>query len=208
MRRFFVFFLFLSFLTISSAETLEEKVNILEKKVKQLEEKVRKLESMLGKKTVKENVESVPVLKKESPVIKVKSPDDIVDFKVLKKRFEKASLKESLWKRNDQIVLTVKIKNKLNRKLSAIQGKVVILDKNGNLLMETSINVNKAFNFFKGMTIKPGETLKYHVYFKYDNKNPKHRFVKDASLNDLVIRFYPTEIDFSDGTKKQIEYVR
>ena len=211
MKRFFILFLSIGFLSFSFAENLEDKVRLLEKKVKKLEERINKLEKSIYKENVapkKESVESIPLIKQESPVIKVASPDEIVDFKVLKKKFEKASLKESLWKRNDQIVLKVQIKNKLNKELSAIIGKVVILDKKGNPLMETRLNVNKALNFFSGMTIKPGEVLKYKVYFEYNNKNPKHRFVKEASLDNLVIKFYPTEIDFADGTKKQVEYVR
>lgn len=211
MRKIVIFFSLLIFFSVSFAETLEERVKLLENKVRQLEKRIEKLEKSINSETPVEkekNVENIPIPQQESPVIKVKSPEEIVDFKVLKKRFEKASLKESLWNRYDQIILTAQIKNKLNKELSAIIGKVVILDKNGNPLMETRLNVNKALNFFSGMTIKPGETLKYKVYFKYDSKNPKHRFVKDASLDDLVIKFYPTEIDFADGTKKQVEYVR
>ncbi len=211
MKKFFIFLLSIGFISFSFAENLEDKVKLLEEKIKKLEERINKLEKSVYKENVNqknERVGSVPLTKQESPVIKVASPDEIVDFKVLKKKFEKASLKESLWKRYDQIVLTAVIKNKLNKKLSAIIGKVVIFDKKGNPLMETRLNVNKALNFFSGMTIKPGEVLKYKVYFEYNNKNPKHRFVKETSLDDLIIKFYPTEIDFADGTKKQVEYVR
>ncbi len=204
MRTILVFFLLFSFSFKSFAGSLEERVKRLEEKVKVLEERLNRLE---GKKT-SENLkqEGLFLQKEETPYIVVSSPEDIVDFKVLKKRFEKTSIKESLWKRYDQIILKVKVKSKLKKEISAIKGKVVILDKKGNILMEGKVNINKALNFLRGTTIKPGETLRYTIYLTYNGKNPKHRFVRDASLDELDIKLYPTEIDFPDGTVKYVKY--
>ncbi len=194
MKRVFLSVL-LSIVSVSFASTLEERVKKLEEKVKILEERLNKLE---GKKppSVKEIKET------KSHSVEIKNP---VSYRVIKKKFEKASLKESLWKKTDQIILKMVFKNNLPEPVSAIKGKVVIFDKKGRKLMETDVNINKALNFFRGTDIKPGEELKYDVFFEYDNKNPNHRYVKNASLKELSIKFIPTLIEFPDGRVKYFE---
>jgi hypothetical protein len=204
MIRIFLFFLLLVFPLSVLGETLEERVHKLEEKVKKLEERLNALEGKEN--SLKRQVIKKPIPKIETPVLKISNPNEIFSYSVLKKKFEKASIKESLWKRNDQIILKMKFTNKLDRPLYAVKGKVAIFDKNGKKLMETNININKALNFFRGTKIKPGETLKYEVSFTYDRKNPDHRFVKDTPLEDLTVKFFPTEIHFGDGSVKYIDY--
>ncbi len=48
----------------------------------------------------------------------------------------------------------MEFKSNLDKPVSSIVGKVVIYDKKENPLMETKVNINKAFNFFKGTDIK------------------------------------------------------
>jgi len=196
-----LFILPLLFFTSGYTQSLEERVEILEKKVKLLEEKIKVLE---GKKEFK-NVETIS---EDKTFLETKKPYEIVWYRVLKKYFEKASLKESLWKRDDQIILKMEFKSNLNKPVSAITGKIVIYDKKEKPLMEKKVNINKAFNFFKGTDIKPGEKVRYTVYFTYDNKNPKHRFVKEKPLSELIVKFYPEEVHFSDGTIKYVRYKR
>ncbi len=207
MKKGLIFLLILSFSSVSFSETLEERVKKLEDKVNQLEKRLNALEKKNNQKgESKKTVHKKVFPKIDNPVIDIKNPQQIMAYKVLKKKFEKASIKESLWKRNDQIILKMEFTNKLNKPLYAVKGKVVIFDKQGKELMETGININKALNFFRGTKIKPGEKLRYEVSFVYDKKNPDHRFVKDSPLSDLVVKFFPTEIHFADGTVKYIKY--
>ncbi|NPA53296.1 MAG: hypothetical protein GXO21_01360 [Aquificae bacterium] len=212
MKYLFNFFLLFLFFNFSKAETLEEKVKRLEEKINQLEKRIQSLEQ---KNTSQQSLseqkgfsfsQRKPPLKIENPVVQIQKPEEIISYKVLKKKFEKASIKESLWKRNDQIILKMEFVNKLKKPLYAVKGKVVIFNKEGKKLMETDININKALNFFRGTKIKPNERLKYEVSFVYDKKNPDHKFVKEASLSELIVKFFPREIHFADGTVKYVKY--
>jgi len=186
-----VIVLFLLFFSIVNAQTLEERVQQLERKVKQLEERLNRLE---GKTISSENI-TVPEKNQE-----------LIGYKVLSKKFKPMRLKESFWQKADQILLKMVFKNNTGKELENIKGRVIIYDKNGNKLMEKVINVNKALNFFKGMTIKPEEEVKKTVEIDYDRKNEKHRKVKELPLKELVVKFYPSVIKFADGTEKYIKY--
>ena len=187
---------FLVLFSFSYGATLEERIEALEKKVKQLEEEIKQLkgETVEKKKTVQKTVKIV-----------TNNPEKLVLYRPLKKWFKKLSIKESLWNKSDKIIIKMQFKNNTGKEVDYIKGKVVVYDKAGNPLMETKINLNKGLNFFKGTTIKPEEELTTDVEFEYSGKNPKHRFVKDTPLKDLKVRFFPTEIHYSDGTTEFIK---
>ncbi len=197
MRLLLICLLTAIFFSTSYGQTLEERINILEEKVKQLEERLNSIE---GKEKKTE------VISPSEDIITADENQKIITYKVLSKKFNPMKLKESLWQRSDQIILKMVFKNNTNKEISNIKGKVVIYDKNGNKLMEKTVNINKALNFFKGMEIKPDEEIKMNVEFDYDNKNEKHKKVKELSINQLVVKFYPTKIEFSDGTTKYVRY--
>jgi hypothetical protein len=195
------FILFLVIFSIPAfSQTLEERINRLEEKVKQLEERLNRLE---GKAEKKESVSS-----DLSEIILLNENQNLISYRVLSKRFNPMKLKESLWQRSDQIILKMAFKNNTGRKIKNISGKVVVYDKNGNKLMEKNININKALNFFKGMEIKPEEEVKMSIEFEYDKHREEHRKVKELPLKELVVKFYPRKIEFSDGTIKYIKYKR
>ncbi len=193
-------FLFLTIFFVVSvpAQTLEERVKQLEEKVRQLEERLNRLEGRTEPSNVEPSV--------EDDVITVGKNQNLVEYRVLSKKFKPVRLKESLWQRSDLIILKMVFKNNTGKEVENISGKVMIFDKEGHLLMERKINVNKALNFLRGMTIKPGEEVKMSVEFEYDPNNENHRKVKELPLNQLVIKFYPSVIKFTDGTEKYIRY--
>ena len=197
MRVILIVFLTAFLFGISYGQTIEERINRLEQKVKQLEERLNKIE---GKQ------KETGVISSSEDVIIADKNQKIITYRVLSKKFNPMKLKESLWQRSDQIVFKMIFKNNTSKGINNIRGKVVIYDKKGNKLMEKKVNVNKALNFFKGMTIKPGEEVKMSVEFDYDNKNEKHRKVKELPLDQLVIKFFPKKIDFADGTTKYVRY--
>ncbi|WP_457638992.1 hypothetical protein [Persephonella sp.] len=181
-------------------ETLEERVKKLEEKVKILEKKVKELE---GKKSTPETVNPSDNI---NDIIVLKPDQQIIQYKVLSKKFKPVRLKESLWQRSDLIILKMVFKNNTGKELKNISGKVVIYDKEGQELMEKRININKALNFFKGMIIAPHEEVKMSVELEYDEKNEKHKKVRNSPLDELVVKFFPTKIEFADGTVKYIKY--
>lgn len=189
------FFLF----SISFGQTVEERIKILEQKVRQLEERLNKIEK---------NQKETGVVSSSEDVIIANANQKIISYRVLSKKFSPVKLKESLWQRSDQIVLKMIFKNNTKKEINNVRGKVVIYDKDGNELMEKTINVNKALNFFKGTTIHPGEEVKMSIEIDYDSKNEKHKKVKQLSLNELVVKFFPLKIDFADGTTKYVRYSR
>ncbi len=176
--------------------TLEEKVQQLEKRIQQLEKRIEALE---GKKQI-----SMPSSQITDVIVADKN-QKLVTYRVLSKKFNPLKLKESLWQRSDQIVFKMVFKNSTQKELSNISGKVMVFV-DGEKAMEKKINVNKALNFFKGMTIKPGEEVKMSVEIDYDPANPLHRKVKELPLDKLTVKFYPLKIDFADGTVKYIKY--
>ncbi|WP_297456789.1 DUF3157 family protein [Persephonella sp.] len=201
MRKALIILSSISIFSFSFAQSLEERVQQLEKKVRELEQRLNKLENKQEKTGIISTSEITDVI--------VASPEQkLISYKVLSKKFKPAALKESLWDRNDKIILKMEFKNNLNKEINNINGKVIIYDKNGKELMSTKVNVNKALNFFSGTTIKPGETVKMNVEFVYDKNKSEDRKVKEASLNDLVVKFYPLKIEFADGTTKYIKYKR
>ncbi|SNZ03038.1 hypothetical protein SAMN06265182_0275 [Persephonella hydrogeniphila] len=197
--RFFILILSLVVLTPAFAQTLEERINRLEEKVKQLEERLNRIEGKTQKKEISSDL---------SDVILLDENQNLISYKVLSKKFKPMNLKETLWQRSDQIILKMVFKNNTGKEVKNITGKVVIYDKSGNKLMEKKININKALNFFKGMEIKPEEEVKMSVEFDYDKHKEEHRKVKELPLDQLVIKFYPLKIEFSDGTTKYIKYKR
>ena len=182
--------IFLLLFNFSFASDLEDRVKKLEEKVKQLEERLNKLEknnTNLGNNT--------------SNTTKTVKPPNPVDFVVISKRFKEAELGESLWNRDDKIELKVQFTSKLKKNVSKILGKMYLIDKKtGKVLMETSVNINKAFNIFRGTEIRPGEKLTYRVDFIYDKRNPDHRLAKELPLDQLEVKFKPIEVVYSDGT--------
>ena len=184
----------LTVLTSSTfADSLEERVEKLEKKVQQLEEKVKQLEGKAQK-----------VVKEQAPANQVSAsikPPKPVDFVVISKRFKEAELGESLWNRDDKIELKVEFTSRLKKKASKIIGKMYLIEKKtGKVLMEAPVNINKAFNIFKGTEIKPGEKLTYRIDFIYDKRKPEHRLARDLPLDQLEVKFKPIEVVYSDGT--------
>ncbi len=176
--------------------TLEERIQQLEKKVQQLEKRIEALE---GKKQI-----SMPSSQITDVIVADKN-QKLITYTVLSKKFNPLKLKESLWQRSDQIVFKMVFKNNTGKEIENISGKVIVYV-DGKKAMEKKINVNKALNFFKGMTIKPGEEVKMSVEIDYDPANPLHRKVKELPLNKLTVKFYPLKIDFADGTVKYIKY--
>ncbi len=163
------------------AETLEERVRKLENKVIQLEERVQKLENIKNKQAVKD---------KKNPVY----------LEVVSKRFKPLNIKERLWEKGDKILLYVRFKNITGKSVKNIKGIIQINSISGKKLMETEVNINKAFNFITGMDIKPEEIVEMKVSFLFDKKNPDHIYVKEKSIRDLKILFLPLEVQLSNGT--------
>ncbi|NPA13428.1 MAG: carbohydrate porin [Aquificae bacterium] len=205
MKKQFIFGLVL-FLSISVlAATVEERLQALEEKVRQLEERINQLE----KKAVKEKKYRGGALIHPTDItdtITVSGEQKLIAYKPLLKKFKPARIKESLWQKSDQVVIKVAFKNNTGKIVSNITGKVVVFDKEGNRLAEKEVNINKALNFFKGTNIAPGETVSKKIAFDVDLRNEKHRKLKELPLEQLVVKFYPTKIEFADGSVKYIQY--
>ncbi|MDQ7056335.1 MAG: hypothetical protein Q9M89_07750 [Persephonella sp.] len=196
MRKPLIFFIFLGLAGHSFSLTLEERIQQLEKRVQQLEKRIEVLE---GKKQV-----SVPS-SKITDIIVADENQKFVTYRVLSKKFKPLKLKESLWQRSDQIVLKMLFKNNTGKEINNISGKVIVYV-DGKKVMEKKININKALNFFKGMTIQPGEEVKMNVEFDYDPGKSEHIKVKELPLNRLTVKFFPLKTEFADGTVKYIKY--
>ncbi|WP_456400135.1 hypothetical protein [Persephonella sp.] len=182
----FLFLFFLILFSYSYGENLDSRVTELEKKIKELEQRIDILETKLEvkKSTVKiQNVEYKNPLK----------------IKVLNKVFKPINLREKLWEKTDKIILDLELIYTLDKPAKNIKGYFYIKDKNGRVLMEREVNLNKSFNFISGTDIKPSEKLTASISFQYNESNPDHIKVKEAEIDDITVEFLPLQIRFSDG---------
>ncbi len=177
----YISLIFLFTLSFTFAESLEERLEKLERKILQLEQRVQALEK---EKNIKRDT-------------KYKNP---VELTLVSKKFKSLNLKERLWEKGDKIIFHVKVKNITGKNVRNIRGIFKVQNENGEILAEKVIDINKAFNFITGMDIKPGETVELKVSFLYDKRNPAHRYLKEADIDKIKIKFEPIEVNFSDGT--------
>jgi hypothetical protein len=97
----------------------------------------------------------------------------------------------------DDITFDILFENKTNRDIRGFNGKVIIADILGNVIMRVSVKITDPIS--ANSSIVWGGSIDYNQFLD------KHQALRDADIQDIVAEFFATKILFQDGEVLELE---